>query len=98
MEDTNKLAGIRGMRFIADANVHVGSWHTIIVCEDTVFALLEYANGVNALSRIHAPANTVHASWCTPITANSQKNERGRGPFVRVQLTSGTIAVYHDSR
>lgn len=98
MEDTNKLAGIRGMRFIADTNVHVGSWHTITVCEDTVFRILEYANGVDALSKIHAPANAVSAAWCTPITANSQKNERGRGPFKRVQLSEGIIAVYHDSR
>lgn len=98
MDDTNKLAGTSGMRFIADQNIHEGSWHTIIVCENATFTLLEHANGVDALSRIHAPANTVQAAWCTPITANSQKNERGRGPFRRVQLSEGVIAVYHDNR
>lgn len=97
MDDTNKLAGVGSMRFIADTTPHDINAHTIIVCEDATFNLLEYANNVNALSRLHAPGNRVRAAWCTPITADSTKNRLGsKGPFRRVELSSGTIAVYHD--
>lgn len=95
-DDTNKLAGTAGMRFIADTTPHDIKANTIIVCEDAVFAVLEYEGGENALNKLHAPANTVRSAWCTPITADVSRSIKRKGPFRRVQLDSGTIAIYHD--